>query len=150
MNRRLPNWLLILFLVFSALGFTDATYLTVAHYTHAVIPCSIVSGCEKVTTSRYAVVGEVPVALLGSIYYFFIFALTLIYRDTKKPCAIKMATFGTFAGLGASLWFIYLQAFVIKAWCLYCLGSATSSILLFIVGMVILRKLRKTDDRLQV
>ena len=128
-----------LFLVISLLGFLDAAYLTIEHYRGVVPPCAIVTGCETVTTSQYSLILGVPVALLGAVYYLLLIILSILYFDTKNERWIKRAAILTPLGLLASTWFIYLQGFIIKAWCLYCLGSATTSTLLFIVGMCIFR-----------
>ncbi len=122
----------------SLFGFLDATYLTIEHYRGVVPPCSIVAGCEAVTTSSYSLFLTIPVALLGALYYLAVLFLTIAYLDTKKPHFIKVAASITPVGFLVSLYFIYLQAFVIKAWCLYCLGSALSSTILFILGILIL------------
>jgi len=54
-------------LVLSAIGFLDATYLTVEHYRGEIPPCAIIGGCEAVLTSPQAKIADVPVALLGSL-----------------------------------------------------------------------------------
>jgi len=126
-----------------AAGFIDATYLTVKHFLGGPIPCSILKGCEQVTTSQYATVFGVPVALLGSFYYLTILILAAIYFDSRKPAVLKLLASLTPFGFLASLYFVYLQIFIIKAICLYCMVSATTSTILFILGMVYLMKHRK-------
>ncbi|MSU75405.1 MAG: vitamin K epoxide reductase family protein [Candidatus Magasanikbacteria bacterium] len=133
-----------IFLVLALLGFLDASYLTLQHYRGVVPPCAIVSGCEQVTTSQYSLIFGIPVALLGALYYLTILILSIAHLDTKRDTLLKYAAYFTACGLLASLWFIFLQAFVIKAWCIYCLGSATTSILLFIAGIIYLHRQSKT------
>jgi uncharacterized membrane protein len=65
----IPKWIIFGLIVVSFLGFLDATYLAAKHYLGAPIACSIFEGCEKVTTSQYAAVFNIPVALLGALYY---------------------------------------------------------------------------------
>ena len=141
--------LAIAFLIISFIGFLDATYLTVQHYRGLPPECSIIEGCEEVVASKYAVMFSVPVALLGGIYYLTIFILSIIYLDSKKENIIKLAALLTFAGLIASIWFIYLQLFVIKAICVYCMFSAATSITLFILGLHIL-KLNKNQENVTI
>jgi uncharacterized membrane protein len=124
-----------IFLVVSLLGFLDASYLAVEHFQGRVPPCAFVTGCAQVTTSQYSLVLGIPVALLGALYYLAILVLSIAYLDTKREALLKHASYLTFLGMAASLWFIYLQAFVINAWCIYCLGSALTSTLLFITGL---------------
>ena len=121
----------IAFLIVSFIGFLDSSYLTVQHYRGEPPSCAIFTGCETVASSKYAVVGPVPLALLGLLYYLAIFILTVAYFDTKKERLLLLAAIFTIAGFLASVYFVYLQLFVIKAICLYCIISAASSTILF-------------------
>lgn len=134
-----------LFLIISLLGFLDASYLAIEHYQGKVPPCTIVIGCEIVTTSRYSVVWSIPVALLGSLYYLSIFVLTLVYFETKNNKLLKFIAQYTIIGFLASLWFMYAQFFILRALCIYCVGSAITSTLLFIIGAFYFFKGQPTD-----
>lgn len=124
----------------SALGFFDAFYLTIKHYANSNPVCSIVAGCEVVTTSVYSVVLGVPIALLGVLYYIAILGTSLILLSTPNKFLKTLLPYATVAGLAASAWFVYLQLFVIQAICIYCMGSATTSTILFVCGMLLLKK----------
>lgn len=139
----ISNWLPIAFLILGAIGFIDATYLTTQHFLGTPVACSILKGCEQVTTSPYSIIFGIPVALLGSIYYLAILILSVIYLDSKKINILNIIAKITPLGFLASLYFVYLQIFVIKAICLYCMGSAATSTLLFILGMIYLAKHKK-------
>jgi uncharacterized membrane protein len=139
LSTAIPKWIIFAFIVVSLLGFLDATYLTVKHYLGTPIECSIFEGCEKVTASPYATVAGIPVALLGAIYYLAIFLLTVAYLDTKREAIMSFAARLTPIGFLASLWFVYLQLFVIKAICPYCVISAATSAILFILGILVVK-----------
>lgn len=125
-------WLLI---VLSFLGFLDAAYLTANHYLGVPVPCSI-EGCETVLTSDYATtIFNLPIALFGAVYYFIIFLLALNYLNSYRRHLLVKIVLLTGAGVLASLYFVYLQLYVIEAICLYCLGSATITTLLFITSL---------------
>jgi len=132
-------------LVISLIGFIDATYLTVEHYKNVVPPCSITEGCEDVLTSTYAVVGGIPVALAGAVYYFLILASAFAYLESKNSRFLKFAFGLTVLGFLASLWFVYLQFFVINSLCAYCLVSALTSILLFIAAIYVFSRKSPAD-----
>ena len=125
-----------LFLAFSLIGFLDASYLTIKHYRGETPPCSLVAGCEAVTTSQYSLLWNVPVALVGAIYYLTILFLSIYYLDSRKSAILNLAATLTVVGFVASLYFIILQWLVIKAWCLYCLASAATSTSLFALGLI--------------
>ena len=123
-----------LFLLVSFLGFLDAAYLTVIHYTGGELKCGFFGGCGVVTTSVYSVIAGIPVSLLGTVYYLILFFLVYAYADTQRINIMKIVSWLTLIGVGASLWFLFLQVFIIKALCLYCLISATTSFSLFGIG----------------
>lgn len=130
--------IIYLILIVSFLGFLDASYLTIKHYQGTPPPCSLLKGCEIVTTSSYSLIGGVPVALLGALYYLGIFLATLLYLDTRNEWLVRCLKHFTVVGLLSSIYFLYLQLFVIQAICLYCLGSAATSITLFILAVLFL------------
>ncbi|MCX6734696.1 MAG: vitamin K epoxide reductase family protein [Candidatus Peregrinibacteria bacterium] len=139
-STHLPKWLIWSLIIVSFIGFLDASYLTIAHYTGLALRCSVFSGCEQVTTSPYSVVLGIPVALMGVLYYLTILLATLFYYDSRKSYLPKYIAWATNAGLAASVWFVFLQLFVIKAICQYCMISATTSTLLFIFGIIIIKQ----------
>lgn len=138
--KGLPTWLIFSFLIISALGFIDATYLTAKHFLGEPITCSILHGCEQVTTSRFSLFLGQPVALFGSLYYLTVMVLAAIYLQTKKVLFFRIAAILVTLGFLASLRFVYLQLFVIKAICIFCMGSAITSTLLFILSLLSLKK----------
>jgi uncharacterized membrane protein len=127
----------------SFVGFLDASYLTIAHYTGVSLRCTVFNGCEQVTTSKYSEILGIPVALLGVLYYLTILLTTLFYFDSRKDCLPRYIAWATCAGMSASVWFVFLQVFIIKAICQYCMVSATTSTLLFIFGIIIIKQYGK-------
>jgi uncharacterized membrane protein len=143
--KQIPNKLSLFILIVSLLGFIDASYLTVQHYRGVVPPCSIVNGCEKVLTSEYSTIFNIPVALIGAVFYFIILATIFAYLDTKNTKLLKPILILIFLGFVASLGFLFIQAFVLDSYCLYCLGSAITSTTLFIISFWIFSKYKATD-----
>ena len=121
MNSKLLSKLL---LFVSFLGFVDASYLTIEHFLNRIPPCTV-GGCEAVLTSEFAVIFGVPLALIGVLYYLLVFFLVLKNKNIKI-----LVTLGFLASLGL----LALQAFVIHAFCLYCLGSLATSTILFVLS----------------
>lgn len=133
---RWPLWLILGLLLFSILGFVDAGYLAVNHLRGDLPVCSVQVGCEEVANSKYSEIGEIPLALLGVLYYLFIFIITLVYFDTGSKLVKKYLPYATIIGFLVSLYLVYLQLFVIGAICIYCMGSALTSTIIFILGML--------------
>ncbi|MDP3710739.1 MAG: vitamin K epoxide reductase family protein [bacterium] len=129
------NWILAVFIVAGFIGFLDAAYLTVQHYQQGVLPCYIFEGCDLVTTSKYSAIFGIPVSLFGALYYVFIMLAALFYLDTKNKKALKILKILPVVGLVATIWFLFLQIFIIKAICFYCVVSAVTSTTIFISGL---------------
>ena len=111
-------------------GLADAAYLTVEHLAGRSVRCMVVSGCDEVLQSSYATVaGGVPVAAVGALAYFTVFSLATLaafgYDGARKLLTPLVAVMFL-----ATLWFLYLQAFVIRAFCTYCLISAAVTTIL--------------------
>lgn len=141
------TWFALAFLLIATIGFADATYLTVKHYTGSPITCSIVHGCDIVTSSPYSELFGIPVALFGALYYLTIILLSVAFFDKKRPKFLALLSKLTLLGLLAAIYFVSLQAFVLHAYCLYCLGSALSSTILCILGMIYLKKTRMPNPK---
>lgn len=141
---KIPDWLIWAFVVVSFFGFLDATYLTVVHYAGLNIGCIITTGCDTVTTSPYSEIFGVPLALLGALFYFTVFLSSLMYIDKRTPAILFFLPLLGLAGFLTSIYLIYLQIFVIKALCFYCLLSAVTSTILFILGAILFRRLTRS------
>ena len=131
---------------FALVGLTDAVYLTVEHLSGQSVRCMVVSGCDEVLQSSYATVaGGVPVAAVGAAAYFTVFSLATLaafgYDGARRLLAPLVAVMFL-----ATLWFLYLQAFVIKAFCTYCLISAAVTTVLTL--LVVARRFSGTRNRL--
>lgn len=135
---RVSKKIIVIIALISLLGFFDASYLAAKHYLGGPIPCAILDGCETVTTSKYSAVSGVPVALIGAVYYLIILVLAISYWESKKDNRLFLISVLTTAGFLASLWFVYLQVFVLKSLCLYCLFSAFASTALFTISATFL------------
>lgn len=109
-------------LAISLLGFGTSIYLTVEHYaatTVLVCPENSVINCVKVTTSSYAKIGSLPVALLGAIYFAAITALCLpkTWR-MRRLDTVRIA--GAAIGVLSSLYLVWVELFRVDAICLWC------------------------------
>jgi uncharacterized membrane protein len=107
----------------SLIGLADSIYLTVEHLSGRSVRCTIVAGCSAVLSSSYASLGGVPLALIGAVAYFTVFSLaTLAAFDYTWAGRFLSVLVGIM--FLTTLWLLYLQAFVIKAFCQFCLLSA--------------------------
>ena len=124
------------------LGVADSGYLTYKHYFGGPIPCSLTQGCEAVTTSQYSSVFNVPVSALGLFFYSLvvIIGLTALIQYSRHHIHAVLAL--SFPAFVLSLFFVYIQLFVLRAVCLYCMVSAVLSTLIFILTLLLFKKQR--------
>lgn len=135
----LNNKLIIGFASLALIGFLDAIYLTVSHYT-GHINCSVISGCQEVLLSPYSKILGIPLALLGALYYLFIIINSLLYIDNQNKWSRIFLSYLPIFSFVFSLYLLYLMIFIINALCQYCLLSAGTSTILFILSLILINK----------
>jgi uncharacterized membrane protein len=119
---------------FCLLGLADATYLTVLALTGETAACGGQAGCFEVLGSAYSKVGRIPVAAFGMAGYFTAFTCATFaafdYARARKFFAIMVGIL-----FASTLWLLYVQAFLLHAFCRFCLFSAAICFLL--MGLVV-------------
>ena len=136
------NFLIGGLLVLSFLGIADSWYLSYKALTGGALACTIkgLEGCNVVAQSAYSHLFGIPLGVYGVVFYvamFILAALVLIVPIRFAHDAL--------AGLGimgfiASIFFILIQEFLIKALCIYCLGSAVISFLACILAILLWKR----------
>lgn len=121
----------------SLIGLLDSIYLTVQHITGKSVKCTVTGGCSQVLSSSYATFAGYPTASFGALAYFTAFSLATLavfgYKQARIGLAILVVPM-----LLTSCGLVYLQAFVIHAFCEFCLLSATMTLTL--TALVILAR----------
>lgn len=130
-------WLLMAVLALA--GVADSGYLTWYHFDPAVRACFASGGCEAVNGSRFATLGGVPVAVIGVVGYLLI-AGALGVRRWGPPGARRPARQAAYAlaaaGTAFSLYLTAVEAFILRAYCTWCLVSAALITALCILATV--------------
>jgi uncharacterized membrane protein len=116
-------------------GLADSIYLTVTHLTGEDVTCLASSGCSEVLSSAYASVGNIPLGAFGALGYFLAFSLATLaafgYRRARTFLTVVVSGM-----LATTLWLLYVQAFVLHAFCDFCLLSAALTLSLSIIVTV--------------
>jgi uncharacterized membrane protein len=142
-----------IFLGLGTVGFIDSLYLAITHFTSNSVLCDGTNECNLVLSSEYSTFLGIPVAFFGLFFYIYIIFIASIMLDKIKkdqnlnPILITPFAFVAFL---ASAWFTYLQAFVINAYCTYCLLSATISTLIFITAIINCKKSSKNQEKAEI
>lgn len=131
MHRRWwPAWLGIAGLLISA-------YLVGTHYFAAQVPLACATGgivdCEQVTSSAESMIGPMPVALLGLVW----FAVFLVLFAVRRwlPQALGLQVVWSVAGLLTVFWLVYAELFLIGAICLWCTAVHAIVVVLFLMTL---------------
>lgn len=132
-NWRRPVLIYSLAMVFSLVGLMDSIYLTVQHLSGKSVKCTVTGGCSKVLSSSYATVAGMPTASFGAVAYFAVFSLATLAVFGSRQARIWMALL-VVPMILTTCWLFYLQAFVLHAFCEFCLLSATMTLLLAVVA----------------
>ena len=136
------NKLILYSIILGFLGFLDATYLTILHYKNIIPPCNITNGCETVLASKYAMIGPISVALLGSLFYLSILVTCILVLTNYKK--LFLDTYYLLVGIGfiVSIILLLVQEFLLKAFCQYCILSEIIS-----SGLILLAFLKFREDK---
>jgi len=122
-----------LLLVIAVLGLAVSGYLLFAYQTTGPMVCLSEHGCEAVRASRFAVIFGLPVPLYGVLYYFGLGVLAALWNPAEARRLRLPLRAVTGAGVAGSMWLTYLEAFVIKAWCSWCVISAVLAVMAFLL-----------------
>jgi uncharacterized membrane protein len=111
-----------------------------------VLACGAGGTCDVVQSSRWAVFLGLPVpawgvAGYGAILFLAIAGLQPRFVEDRRTALALIAT-ATLAFL-FTLYLNALEAFVIRAWCRWCIGSAIIATLLFLFALPELRRVRR-------
>ena len=104
-----------------------------------------VGDCEKVQSSPFSRIGPFPVAAFGVVGSLALMGVSLfgLQPASQGSRAVPLALLlGGVVGLGFSAYLTYLEAFVIHAWCQWCVSSAVIMVLAFLACLPEVRRFR--------
>jgi uncharacterized membrane protein len=135
MNRSaiVPSVMIALALI----GLAVAVYDSYSIYNGQLLWCPPpIDGCNEVAASPYARILDLPVGYYGAVYYVYMFGLAalLAYDPLSRGLRIGAVLYTTL-GVLFSLYFMVLQLSYIRAFCIYCLVSAVSTVLLTVAAV---------------
>ena len=118
-------------------GMVDALYLSIKRNA-GPIPCHVTHGCTDVLTSRYSEIGGIPLSWIGLAFYITILSLAVfkVFEDPEQPLNFPLSAifYLTGTGLVISALLVGVQAFILKAFCEYCLLSAALVLSMFLAS----------------
>lgn len=134
MNRRLSQITIALTII----GLLVSVYMTIYKVTSNDSMCIGSKDCSVVNASRYSEIYGIPVAVLGVVGYAAILGVLVLERS---PGFFKengsMLFFGlSLVGFLFTLYLIFLEVALIKAYCPFCIASQTAMTLIFILSVI--------------
>jgi uncharacterized membrane protein len=119
-------------------GFILSFYIYSKKKTKKKLICPMRSNCDTVIHSDFSKIFGIPVEVLGMIYYMVIgssYSFAFITDIWSFQIAIVLLGISMCAVL-FSIYLVSIQAFVLRHWCIWCLSSAITSILIAILSYI--------------
>jgi uncharacterized membrane protein len=138
MEKRLSQ----LAIALTVIGLLVAIYMTVYAITSNDNMCIGSKDCSVVNASRYSKINilglSIPVAVLGVAGYASILAVLLLERKMGfLQQNGSLVFFGlSLTGLLFTLYLIFVEVALIKAYCPFCIASQSAMILIFILSVI--------------
>jgi uncharacterized membrane protein len=125
-------------IVVSVIGIAISIYMTIFKLTNNNAMCLGNGGCSTVNASRYSQINGIPVALVGLGGYLAIVAA--LYLETRLKFFEQngnLLAFGmSLTGVLFTAYLTYLEIYVIKALCPFCIASAVAISLVFVLTLI--------------
>jgi uncharacterized membrane protein len=134
MDKRLRQGIIGL----TVLGLTVSIYMTVYKLTSNDSMCLGLGGCSIVNASLYSEIYGIPVAAVGVGGYLAI--LAVLFLENNPGFFMNngnMLLFGlTLLGFLFTLWLVFVEVALIKAYCPFCITSQITMTIIFILTVV--------------
>ena len=122
----------------AVVGLLVSIYMTIYKLTSNNAMCLGSGGCSYVNSSRYSEIAGFPVAGIGVIGFLALIVVMLLeLRSAFFTENGPLLEFGmSLVGVLYSAFLTYLEAYVIRYWCPFCVTSAIAILLVFIISTI--------------
>jgi len=132
----------------AVVGICIALYLTLYKIgVIGILSCSVGS-CETVNASKWSMLLGLPIAAWGLGAYVALLVLAMIgngeEREASVPIARMIVALAAWSVL-FSAWLTYVELFVIRAVCIWCLSSAALWVLILVLSFADLRAVSRAE-----
>lgn len=134
----MDKWLNKALLVLVVIGLLVSVYMTIYKFTDNDAMCVGSGDCKTVNASRFSEINNIPVALVGVGGYAAILAMLLLEKrvDFLRKNA-TMILFGfSLLGFLFTLYLVYVEVAILKAYCPFCVASQVTMTLIFILSVI--------------
>lgn len=132
----MPGYLIFM-LILAIIGLINTSYLSYHTIKHTLVKCLFFppEWCRAVQESKYSRTLGIPNSFAGFVIYALILVMVLMYSAGSISFAPLMVVISF--GFAFSMYFTFIQAFVIRAFCTWCVLSAIEFTLLFITALTV-------------
>ena len=134
----MEKWLYRLSVAFAVIGLAVSIYMWIYKVTQNELMCLGSGACSVVNQSRFSEVYDIPVAAIGTAGYAAILALLFLERSGGYfKLNGTLLIFGlALTGFLFTLYLVYVEVFLIKAYCPFCITSQVSMTIIFILSVI--------------
>lgn len=148
MKMRITNLRYKILLVLFLLALASSLILS---FVPLPLICTSFAGCNTVQTSSYAKTLGISNSYFGVVIFALMSFLTIMHLRKPGKHTKIIINAGVFIGTLIVLYFLYLQQFVIHAYCKYCLVVDIGMIVSFvIINLPQKKELNETDKKAEI
>ena len=133
--------MMVLLTILAILGLLDSWYIFYKKQKNEKLVCFVGQDCNEVVNSKYSHIYGVPNEILGIIFYLSVLGLTgFVALGTTELHGVSLMAvihFLAFFALVSSIFLTAIQAFVLKAWCEYCLVAMIANFGIFVLAFLV-------------
>jgi uncharacterized membrane protein len=128
--------IVLIFLGFA--GFFLASFIYHKKKKHEKMVCPLDANCDTVIYSRFSNFLGLPVEWMGIFYYSIIalvYGVIIVFPTIGTPGFMFGVIVVTTMAMLFSVYLVAIQAFALREWCSWCLGSALISLFIFVISL---------------
>ena len=128
---------ILITLILASIGILDTLYLSYHTVKKTLVKCLFFpeEWCRKVQKSKYSKMMGIPNSFLGLGMYLLMLVLALLFHYGLIAIFAPVLVLIGF-GFLFSMYFLYVQAFILRAFCTWCVVSAVNFTLLVLLVLL--------------
>ncbi len=134
----MDKWLYRASLALVIVGLLVSIYMTIYKFTNNDGMCLGSGDCSTVNASRFSEMNGIPVAVFGVVGYTAILIVHLFEnRNSFFKQNATLFIFGmSLTGFIFTLWLVYVEVALLKAYCPFCITSQVAMTVIFILAVI--------------